>query len=726
MRLTLASPSLYRVGSFELDLQAGELHTNGFKIRLQEQPLEILAMLVDRPGEMVTREELRLKLWPADTFVDFEHGLNRAINKLREALGDDAAKPRYIETLPRRGYRLIAPVENVGPAYTPGNGDSAAPSAVAEAPPRLRAEVPANIHPQLPQARQESAAKLRYKLLLAVAGVVVAGTALTYLVTPPSAPKVLGYTQLTHDGRMKEGMVTDGTRLYFNATFSGQSVICQVSTSGGEIVPLASTLPNATLADISPKGDELLVVTNLRKTGGHGVLWVLPLVGGSPRRVGEAYAGGFYLAASAAWSPDGMRVAYIGDALYIAESDGTHPRKVALPDGTPFRIRWSPDGRMLRFNVDHPKKAVTIWEVLSDGSNLHSLLPEGTKPNWGSCCGNWTRDGKYFVFTDFSNLWALREERGWLRRTGSEPVQLTHGPLLFSNPVPSKDGKKLFAVGELDRGQLVRYDTKTQGVIPYLSGIWAEGVSFSRDGKWVAYVTQPESALWRSKIDGSESLRLTFPPTVPSQPRWSPDGRRIAFVAPSPEGALKIHLISADGGSLEEPLPEGMQASQASWSSDGESLAFNCYGPPLDRSGIHLLNLKTRQVSTLPGSEGLMHPRFSPDGRFITAQPLDLNGPLALYDVKARKRSDLAGSKSGTNAGSWSRDSRYIYVRTDTERGPVVNRVRISDRKVEKVADLEGLQLVDGTWMGLAPDDSPLFVRDVGSYEIYALDWEAP
>jgi len=123
MRLTLASPSLYRVGSFELDLQAGELHTNGFKIRLQEQPLEILAMLVDRPGEMVTREELRLKLWPADTFVDFEHGLNRAINKLREALGDDAAKPRYIETLPRRGYRLIAPVENVGPAFTPGNGD---------------------------------------------------------------------------------------------------------------------------------------------------------------------------------------------------------------------------------------------------------------------------------------------------------------------------------------------------------------------------------------------------------------------------------------------------------------------------------------------------------------------------------------------------------------------------------------------------------------------------
>jgi Tol biopolymer transport system component len=256
--------------------------------------------------------------------------------------------------------------------------------------------------------------------------------------------------------------------------------------------------------------------------------------------------------------------------------------------------------------------------------------------------------------------------------------------------------------------------------------MWVDGVSFSPDGKWVAYVRKPEGDLWRSKIDGSESLRLTFPPTVPSQPRWSPDGKRIAFVARSPERAFKINLISADGGSLEAPLPEGMQASQASWSSDGESLAFNIFSLPLDRSGIHLLNLKTRQVSTLPGSEGLMFPEFSPDGRFITAQALDSKGPPALYDVRARKRTDLAGFQLGMNSGNWSRDSRYVYGRTDTETGPVVYRVRISDRTVEKVAELQGLQLVDGTWMGLAPDDSPLFVRDVGSYEIYALDWEAP
>ncbi|PYT24458.1 MAG: hypothetical protein DMG57_28495 [Acidobacteria bacterium] len=100
-----------RFGIFEVDLQAGELRRQGYKVKLQDQPFQVLVMLLERPGEVVTREELQKKLWPADTFVDFERGLNRAINNLREALGDDADSPRFIETLPRRGYRFVAPVE---------------------------------------------------------------------------------------------------------------------------------------------------------------------------------------------------------------------------------------------------------------------------------------------------------------------------------------------------------------------------------------------------------------------------------------------------------------------------------------------------------------------------------------------------------------------------------------------------------------------------------------
>jgi DNA-binding winged helix-turn-helix (wHTH) protein len=392
----VANPQV-RIGIFELDLQAGELHTNGLKIRLQDQPLKILTMLVDRSGEVLSREELRLKLWPADTFVDFEHGLNRAINKLRKSLGDDADKPRYVETLPRRGYRLIAPVVTVAPLSPPANRETAVQS---------RAVGTVQLQQEMPHRKR------RIWPLAASMGLIVASGAFVYLLTRPlPPPKILAYTQLTHDGRMKEGIVTDGSRLYFNATFSGQSAIYQVSTSGGEVVPLSPTLPNATLADISPKGDELLVVTNLRTTGRAGALWTLPLVGGSPRRVGDAYARGFYLAASAAWSPDGTRIAYIGDWLYTSKSDGTDARKIPIPGDTSFRIRWSPDGRVLRFNIYDPKNGAAIWDVSPDGTNLHPLLPVSTKPDRIACCGNWTQDGRYFVFTDFSNLWALRERR---------------------------------------------------------------------------------------------------------------------------------------------------------------------------------------------------------------------------------------------------------------------------------------------------------------------------
>ena len=103
---------IIRFGVFEVDLHSGELRRNGLKVKLQGQPFQILALLLERPGEVVTRDDLRSRLWPADTFVDFEHSLNAAVKRLRETLGDSAEKPIYIETLPRRGYRFLAPIQN--------------------------------------------------------------------------------------------------------------------------------------------------------------------------------------------------------------------------------------------------------------------------------------------------------------------------------------------------------------------------------------------------------------------------------------------------------------------------------------------------------------------------------------------------------------------------------------------------------------------------------------
>src|SRR5438034_2081812 len=127
MALESRSSRVLRFGTFEVDLRAGELRKQGVRIKLQEQPFRVLTLLLQRPGEVVTREELRSSTWPADTFVDFDSSLNTSINKLREALGDSADNPRFIETLPRRGYRFIAPVTGVdGTARGSASGVSVA------------------------------------------------------------------------------------------------------------------------------------------------------------------------------------------------------------------------------------------------------------------------------------------------------------------------------------------------------------------------------------------------------------------------------------------------------------------------------------------------------------------------------------------------------------------------------------------------------------------------
>ena len=198
-------------------------------------------------------------------------------------------------------------------------------------------------------------------------------------------------------------------------------------------------------------------------------------------------------------------------------------------------------------------------------------------------------------------------------------MQVTQGPLNFWSPVPSRDGRKVFAVGEKLRGELVRYDPHSAQFVPYLSGISAHGVAFSRDGQWVAYSTYPEGALWRSRADGSDRLLLSGPGLHASEPLWSPDGKRLLFTGMrfSRRGhTISSYLISADGGRPElVPTPNDQEWGASSWSPDGGTLAL--WQP--SASVIQLLDLKTRRFVKVPGSEGLLVPRWSPDGRHLAA-----------------------------------------------------------------------------------------------------------
>ncbi len=563
-------------------------------------------------------------------------------------------------------------------------------------------------------------------------GALIALTAiLGYLLTRPlPPPRILRTVQLTNTNSSKNGMVTDGTRIYF---IDNQLGLAQVSATGGEAVPIPTSLFGLgapgwrDLFDISPDGSELLLPTFFHGLTPEGPLWTLPVLGGSLRRLGNLEGH------SAAWSPDGNRLAYSkGNEIFLAKSDGSEPRRLLITAGRSGDLRWSHDGTILCFTVNDPQtNNRSIWQASSDGGNLHPLLPGWNNPP-NECCGNWTPDGRYFVFqavrAGTASVWALRENAGLFRSNRHEPVQLTTGPMNIGVPVPSRDGKRLFVQGWQPRAELVRYDAKSGQFAPYLSGISAEGLDFSRDAEWFAYTNYADGAVWRSKVDGTQKLQLTFPPMRAYAPRWSPDGKQIAFFGHPPGEPWQIYVVPAAGGSPELICRRETNLADPNWSPDGKSLVFGGNGLSNQGSAIYELDMKTRNVSKLPGSDGLFSPRWSPNGRYVVATTLD-SLQFMLFDFTTQQWTELAKAKVFIGWPNWSRDGHYLYFDGTFENEEAYFRIRISDRKLERILNVKGLQQAQGafgTWTGLAPDESPLYLRDASIQEIYALDWETP
>jgi serine/threonine protein kinase/Tol biopolymer transport system component len=554
-------------------------------------------------------------------------------------------------------------------------------------------------------------------LLLAVACGVL------WLRSPLPPPRILGSKQITSDGLQKLSLVTDGSRIYFMESSGSRQFAAQVSTAGGQVAPIEAP---GFIADVSSDGSELLA---LPPGPAEGSLFSLPLPAGSPRRLGDI------IGHVGAWAPNGRLLFAKENDLYVAEHDGTAPRKLVTVPDRPGYLQFSPDGTRFRFNVlNSISSTQTIWEANADGSSMHPLLPGWNNPP-NECCGSWTPDGRYYVFESLrdgaSNIWVLPEHSSLLRKVSNHPLQVTTGPLSFNAPVPSKDGKKLFVIGAQLRAELVRYDFKSGEFVPYLGGISAGEVDFSRDGKWVAYVSYPDDTLWRSKFDGSERVQLTYPPMRTATPHWSPDGKTIAFSAATPGKPWKVCVIFPDGG-LPEPITSAETLeTDPTWSPDGATLAFSSNDNLHPESMfVQLFDLKSRQLSRIPGSEPVFGPRWSPDGRSIAVISFD-NSRLMLLDVKAQKLRTLAAGLGTIGYLAWSPDGSSIYFDTLLTPNPGYYRLRIKDVKLERLIDLKGIrtftgQFGPGSWTGLGPNQTPLFVRDLSTQEIYAFDWQLP
>jgi len=581
---------------------------------------------------------------------------------------------------------------------------------------------PSGAHPvAVEPAKPVSASSIALTLVL----LAVVGTIAYFWMRPAPVPRVGNYVQLTHDGRPKSLIGTDGARLFLGIGVgsSGSFIlhgVAEMSIAGGEPKQSgANTLADMIAVDLSHDGSELLVVEG-QGAPPRGPLRSVPVLGGSLRRLGE------FVAETAAWSSDGEMLAYnnLGD-LFVAKADGSRPRKL-LSVGRDIRhIAWSPDDSHLRF--DSSESVGTIgqqseWEVATDGTHLHRLF-EGWHNPPDECCGRWTTDGKYFVFQSQGQIWALASSGG-LFHSDPKPIALTSSPMTLSSPLPSRDDKKLFVIGRTYRGELMRYDAKSGHFTPFLAGISGEYLSFSKDGQWVTYVSYPDGALWRSKFDGSERLQLTYAPTYPVLPRWSPDGKKIIFFefAIGPNKPARIYEVSSDGGSPREVLPaDRSQQLDPNWSPDGSKIVFGGESnSPL--SSIHILELASGNVSDLPGSQGLYSPRWSPDGLYISAFSGD-SKTLLVFDLKNQKWTNLAtGSLSWLN---WSHDGKYVYL-LDYGDGSSVVRIRVSDHQVEKIANVADFAATGryGAALALTPDDQPVLLHDTGTQDVYSVEWE--
>jgi WD40 repeat protein len=393
---------------------------------------------------------------------------------------------------------------------------------------------------------------------------------------------------------------------------------------------------------------------------------------------------------------------------------------------------WSRDGRTIRFDRNNK-----IFEIGSDGTGLHEFLPAWKPSSW-RCCGHWTRDGRFYLFVAWdaplgtyplhppAQIWALDERRGLLTREVAEPFQLTSGPIRWARPIPSKDGTKIFARGVIPNGELESLDPQSHQFQPYLHGISAESVSFSPDGKSVAYVSYPEGILWRANRDGSGPVQLTDPPIYPVFARWSPDGMHMLFCDAHFVGYNKSYILSSQGGMPEQILPGDKSGEQdAVWSPDGHRIAFTSSesSDGNERPFIRVLDLASHQVTKVAGSEERHSPRWSPDGKYLVALNVK-DGSISIFDFQTQQWKTLF-EKGNDDYPNWSRDGKFVYfVRAQDD--PGVFRIRVSDRKVEKMADLTGFRFISvlGPWMGLDPDDNPLLMRDTGGDDIYALTLE--
>jgi len=538
-----------------------------------------------------------------------------------------------------------------------------------------------------------------------------------------SAP--LAMEQLTFSSETKGAAIfTDGARVYF---LSGQNRV-EMSIKGGATAPLRAAIGSMLILDISPDGSEfLLLQSDLNDETQRGTIWTMPVLGGAAKRLGNITGRG------ASYSPDGKLIAFNEkESVYVCDSDGQNVKEIwNTHHMVPGNPAFSPGSKKLRVTVSRSTledDLTRIWELNVDGSNPHLLpLPQHWPEDAGVYGGIWTPGGKHFVFGSYkdraNNLYEYLEPRWYEFWQKPYAVRLTPGQPEVTAMAPSRDGKGMFVVGRLAQGSMHFYNEKERRFLPYLGGLPAVQLVVSSDRKWMAYTDYPRGYLWRCKIDGSEKLQLTD--TLAQMPTWSPDSKWIAY-----SDWNEIYRVSVESGAPEKLTSEGFQEVLPSWSPDGKSIYFNDY-PIAGHFRIRILDLATRKVSTMPGSDGYYAPLWSPDGQYLAGIQ---NPPksMAIYSVKTKQWKQLKVFQHDWGFFVWAPDSKSLYMTLDPQEAAAgeqigVYRLTVPDGRWEFSTKLTGLNvLTEGAqdFISFTPEGQVAVMSDTSVTQIYQMKWK--
>ena len=679
-----------KFGVYEVDLDGGEVRKSGIRIKVQHQPFKVLQELLEHPGELVTREQLHSRIWPGTGYGDFDQAVNVAVAKLRTALGDSADNPRFIETVPRRGYRFIAPVQPdmvtqeavLSPAVTRHQADSIAPSRSPERP------------------------SLSIGIRFAIAtGVVVVLVAAIYLLRPRQTAYTFHRISYGKGAIRSARFGPDGHSVIYGAAWNGKPV--ELFWSQGESPQARSyPVPDADILAVSPQG-ELAILMNRRAGVGwiaHGTLATIPVAGGASREILENVQ-------DADWDKEGKNLAIVhwaGKRCNLEFPIGTSVYAVTgghwLSD-----IRVSPRGQ-LAF-LEHPLEGDDAGFVELIDSDRQRRVISGL---WLSVRGlAWDPSGQSLWFSA-SEAQAERERpraiyqvtlTGNLQRVVSESSDLT-----FHDVSPDRT---LLISRDVERYEIL---TNVSGVDRDLSWLdFSRADDLSSDGGSILLTVEGEAAekdyeVYVRNVDGSPPIKLGsgYGGSI------SPDGQRVLAIAPFGNGAdavPQLVLLPVGKGTRRSLTQDDIAHYSADWFPDGRQIIFVGSKPAHGvQSWIQDLSGGAPEPIT---PEGISGTQISPDGKLLSA--VDEDGTIWIYPVKGDKPALLKGVQGGDIPVGWGQDGGQFYV-ARTDHLPVrVYRIDRANGKRDLVRELAPRDPA-----GVIPDISSVFTGGKGPTLVYS------